>query len=371
MSRYKVIGPLVLVALALVGLAIAFRPGGLHTNSFDEARAPSGGDAFSSAPESVTPTAAPSTSDSASAVATVSIPASPPRGQAAATAPPAGGAGVAAGSSSRCPLPRYPDATCTGVPAGTALTVVNGDLTVSTDGATISGKDVHGCINVMAVGVTVKDSRAQCITDTNSDRARDPANPRLTIEDSEVACPNVDGSTGIGDRNVNVYRVNIHSCENGFDMDSDATIMDSYIHDLHQSVVAHTDGLQSAVGSNLIIEHNTVYGDTLGACGVPSGHTSDCGGTSALNVNNNAAGPHTTNLIISYNLLAGGAYSLYCPIPAMTNVQIIGNHFSRMFYPTGGAFGTSTSCATDGGSSRVSVWSGNVWNDTGAAIAAS
>jgi hypothetical protein len=359
MSRFKIIGPVVLVALAVVGLAIAAATGGLHTTRRQAA------DVASSSPrDSVTSTAAESTPDPATPIASVPLAVSPPRGGAATTAAAAG----PVGSSSSCPLPRYPSAACTGVPAGTALAVVNGDMTVTSDHAVVTGKDVRGCIDVEAVGVTIKDTKAQCITTTNSDRARDPANPRLTIEDSEIACPNVDGSTGIGDRNINVYRVNIHSCENGFDMDSDATILDNYIHDLHQSVIAHTDGLQSAVGSNLIIEHNTIYGDTLGACGVASGHTGNCGGTSAINVNNNPAGPHTTNLIISYNLLAGGAYTLYCPIPAMTNVQVSYNHFSRMFYPNSGNYGTSSACLNDNGSPRTSVWTGNVWNDTGAAI---
>jgi hypothetical protein len=33
------------------------------------------------------------------------------------------------GSTTSCPLPKFPDATCTGVPAGTVLTVVSGDMT--------------------------------------------------------------------------------------------------------------------------------------------------------------------------------------------------------------------------------------------------
>lgn len=263
--------------------------------------------------------------------------------------------------SSSCPLPAYPDASCTGVPSGTVLTTVNGDLTVTTDNAVVNAENVIGCINIQAVGVVVKDSKMQCISTADSTRARDPANPRLTVEDSEVACPDVDGSTGIGDRNINVYRVNIHTCENGFDMDSDATIEDSFIHDLHQSVVAHTDGIQSAVGSNLILNHNTFYGETPGACGVPSGHTADCGGTSAININNSASGPHSSNTTISNNLLAGGAYTLYCPIPSTTNFNVINNHFSKIFYPDYGAFGPATDC--DG-----ETVSGNVDQDTGAPL---
>jgi hypothetical protein len=116
------------------------------------------------------------------------------------------------------------------------------------------------------VGVTVENSKAQCVA--MEDRARDPANPRLTVQDVEIDCRNGGGSggnTGIGDRNFNVYRVNIHNCENGFDADSDITITDSYIHDLFTLPDGtpnqpHMDGLQSAFASNLVIDHNTIYG---------------------------------------------------------------------------------------------------------------
>ena len=131
----------------------------------------------------------------------------------------------------RCPgYPAFPSAGCTGVPPGTALTDVDGDLVVTTDGEVVSGKNVNGCIVVQAVGVTIENSKARCVA--AEDRARDPANPRLTVQDVEIDCRNKGGSHGIGDRNINVYQVNIHHCENGFDADSDMTITDSYIHDL-------------------------------------------------------------------------------------------------------------------------------------------
>lgn len=279
-----------------------------------------------------------------------------------------------------CPLPNYPDETCTGVPSGTSLRRVPADVTsgpgwmwngdgaiqVTVDGTVIDGLEVAGCISVEATGVTVRNTRAQCITTGSSPRARDPMSPRLTIEDCEVVCPDMDGTTAIGDRNINVYRVNIHGCENGFDMDSDAEIHDSYIHDLHQSVIAHTDGLQSAVGTNLVIDHNRFYAETPGACGDPSGHTADCGGTSAININNTAAGPMSANTTVSHNLVAGGAYTLYCPVPQTLNFRVVDNQWSTIFYPNGGAYGTSSDCrATMAG---VSEWSGNVWKETGAAI---
>ncbi|HSX43541.1 MAG TPA: DUF4082 domain-containing protein, partial [Candidatus Saccharimonadales bacterium] len=51
---------------------------------------------------------------------------------------------------SACPLPKYPDATCTGVPAGTSLTVVSGDMNISTANTVVDSKDIRGCIDVTA-----------------------------------------------------------------------------------------------------------------------------------------------------------------------------------------------------------------------------
>ncbi len=259
-----------------------------------------------------------------------------------------------------CALPKYPDASCTGVPAGTALTAVNGDLTVSTDNAVISGKSVSGCIDVAAVGVTIKNSKATCITTSNNSRARDPANPRLTIQDSEVDCGNKLGSTAIGDRNINVYRTNIHGCENGFDMDSDSVIQDSYIHDLFNSAVSdpHTDGLQSGVGNNLLINHNTFYGFDTG-CKYPN--NGSCNGTSAINIFNPPTGPAVHDTTVSNNLLAGGAYSLYCPRVGTTNFKITGNHFSTIYSPHVGEYGPSSDCTDE-------TQSGNIYQETGAAL---
>ena len=188
----------------------------------------------------------------------------------------------------------------------------------------------------------------------------------MTVEDSEIDCGEAPGSSAVGDTNFRALRLNIHGCENGFDADGNADIEDNYIHDLFQSVQAHTDGLQSAIGSNLTINHNRFYAETPSLCGAEQGK--DCGGTSAINVNNNPSGPHTTNLIISNNLLAGGAYTLYCPKPSMTNVQVFGNRFSRLYYPNDGAFGPESDCLNDNGTPRVTVWRNNVWDDTGKPI---
>jgi hypothetical protein len=219
----------------------------------------------------------------------------------------------------------------------------------------VSGLDVAGGFYVTGAGSTIKNSKANAISVAGA--ARSTANPRLTIQDSEVNCGNQGGSTAIGDLNFTVIRVNIHGCENGFDVDSDASITDSYIHDLYNSIVGdpHTDGLQSAVGSNLTITHNVFYGFTTG-CAYPN--NGSCNGTSAININNNPSGPHSSNTLVNKNLFAGGAYALYCPKPSTINFQVLDNHFSRVYSPNVGEFGPASDCSDD-------TQAGNVIHETG------
>ncbi|HSX16924.1 MAG TPA: right-handed parallel beta-helix repeat-containing protein [Patescibacteria group bacterium] len=267
----------------------------------------------------------------------------------------------------------WPGSSNTGVPSGTTLQRVPQDITsgsgwswnstdqviyVTGSNATLSGLNVSGGIIATVAGVTIKNTKASGIG--MSGAARNTANPRLTIQDSEIDCGNQLGSTAIGDINLTVVRVNIHGCENGFDTDSDTSITDSYIHDLFNSTVGdpHTDGLQSAVGSNLTITHNVFYGFTTG-CVYPN--NGSCNGTSAINVNNNSSGPTSSNTTISKNLLAGGAYTLYCPVPATVNFKVMDNHFSRVYSPNVGEFGPSSDCVGE-------TQSGNVIHETGAAV---
>ncbi|HZR29630.1 MAG TPA: Ig-like domain-containing protein [Terriglobales bacterium] len=262
----------------------------------------------------------------------------------------------------------WPDATNTGVPPGKTLTIVNGDIEITAPNTVIDAKDIRGCVLVNAPGVVIKRSRINCagfVVVTNNSASiyhGGYTGAGLLIEDSEVSCLDGNGmpanGTAIGDNNFTVRRLNIHGCENGFDVDLNADIEDSYIHDLFQSAVAHTDGLQSADGSNLTINHNTIYGDSPGC---PNTDGSGCGGTSAININNCDPAmrtcPTSSNTTVSNNLIAGGSYTLYCPIKPTVNFRVLNNHFSTVFSSKGGAFGFSSDCGDE-------IQSGNVVHET-------
>ncbi|HKT02830.1 MAG TPA: hypothetical protein VJT31_25140 [Rugosimonospora sp.] len=284
----------------------------------------------------------------------VSVPApAPATGSATASASPTPRASASAAPSKApagrtsiaCPLPRHPDASCTGVPAGTALTVVNGGMTITTPNTVIDRKDVRGCIRVQAPGVVIRRSKVSCndfivIASFHGEYS----GKGLVVEDSDVSCNNGPG-TGISDTNVIALRLNIHGCENGFSIDSNFQVYDTYVHDLFNSAETHTDGIEMEGGANITVNHDTLLSGT--------------GGNSAIITDPTKM----SNVTISDNLLAGGAYTLFCPRDSSSNVRVLDNRVSRMFYPSGGQYGPWSDCQ------KVAQVAGNVWDDSGQALA--
>jgi hypothetical protein len=252
--------------------------------------------------------------------------------------------------------PGFPGEDTTGVSRGTALSAYTGPSTISTPNREIVGKTM-GCIRVEAPGVVIRSSRISCGDGGVAVASYDGhyAGTPLLLEDTEIDCQNT-GGTAIGDANVTARQLNIHGCENGFDINQNITVEDSYIHDMYNSAEAHTDGIQFAShfengqlvpgALNVTIRHNTIYG--MGADG--------SFGTSAI-ITNHPGTDH--NVLIENNLLAGGAYTLYCNSPgAGANYRVVNNHFSRKFKSMVGYYGPSEDCADE-------TQSGNVYHETG------
>ena len=173
----------------------------------------------------------------------------------------------------------------------------------------------------------------------------------------------------IGDTNFTARRVDVHGCENGFDLDQNVTIEDSFVHNLYNSDISHTDGIQFAGGhykivdgeyvrdadgnfvvvsnaANLTIRHNTI--DAYNP-------TDQQDATSAIISNHGS----DTNILIEANLLAGGGYTIYCDQNSTgINYRVVDNHFSTVFHDKVGAYAPSTDCSDE-------IQSGNVYHESG------
>ena len=296
----------------------------------------------------------------------------------------------------------WPGPRTTGVPADTNLTRVPQQarrgpgwewdsrdriLVVDAPDATITGLDVDGGLYIRGSGVVIQESRAKFLaldpggpanfchpaesetiraltecTDVPgvSDDAAGASRAEPTVlEDSEIDYHGTpeDPGTCITGRNLTVRRTDVSGCENGVDADSYVTITDSYVHDLYNSATGdpHTDALQSGVGAHLVLEHNVFYGFTQG-CTYPD-DSGSCNGTSAINLGGQPDESTVQHTLVRRNLLAGGAYTLYCPTRAPRDFAVRQNWFSSAFSGTAdrrtdrrrvGAYGPAAECGRPG-----------------------
>ena len=244
----------------------------------------------------------------------------------------------------------FPNASNTGVPAGTVLTK-RGSLTVTQPNTVIDSLEIDGCLTIAktASNVTLKNSliRAKdCIWNIDDTAGA----PGLKVIDTEIdGLGGTTGDAGIHGYGYTLTRVNIHGTGDGLKVGTGDVIQDSYIHDLAITSSSHNDGIQCLDAASLTINHNTII-------------VKD-GATSAIILSTGSA-DDMRNIMISNNLLGGGAYTVYGGYQAgvdvlsrVSNIQILNNRFTTQIFPKSGYYGPLTSI-----SSPVIV-SGNVWFD--------
>ena len=154
----------------------------------------------------------------------------------------------------------FPNASNTGVPAGTQLTTSNGNLTISTSGAVISGRQINGCVTVNAPNVTIRNSKIAC----NGASAIWSGSTGLVVEDVTVDCGNVAGRTAITPARYTARRVNAYALREhllGEQRRPDRGLLHPRPGPCCTATQPHTDSVQLPGGaSNVTIRHNTVYG---------------------------------------------------------------------------------------------------------------
>jgi len=267
----------------------------------------------------------------------------------------------------------FPDATNTGVPPGTTLRDVPGQVSsgpgwhydprgwveVDGNGAVLSGLSLHCNLDISASNVTIKDVQVEAFGQSSFGISlRNTSN--VTIENSTIEGFNAGaGRLMVGVKDIfgdstgtSVLDNNISRVSTGVQI-YQGLIQGNYIHDMGFIAGDHTNGITVSGGSTpLTIQHNTVLVNA-GQC-------------DAISLFQDTVAE--ANKVIKDNLLAGGGYTIYggegSKGPA-SNIIIENNRISDLFYPAGGFYGPLAYFAPGDGN----VWSGNVWDSTGIMIA--
>ncbi len=145
----------------------------------------------------------------------------------------------------------WPNASNTGVPAGTQLTN-SGGMTISTANTVVEAKNISGTVRVTAQGVTIRKCK---INGGGNGFAVDSDGHNVIIEDCEIW--NASNSPVLC-QGGKVLRCNLHHADNGVVTQGGDLVQDCYIHDLGITSDAHVDGISVQSGSGTVIRHNHV-----------------------------------------------------------------------------------------------------------------
>ena len=251
-----------------------------------------------------------------------------------------------------------PGPTNTGVPAGTALSVVNGDLVVTTPGAVIDAKHIKGALIIRASNVKV--TRSLIDGRAGSDSVDIQSGSGILLQDDEVtvAQPSVTIDS-MHVRGATLNRLNIHGGVDGMKLGSNSTVENCWIHGLQYfssdpaqgGKPTHNDTIQIMSGSNIHIVGNYLQAIATNNAAVQI--TQDKGTTSGVYISGNwADGGGCT-----FNFSGHGPGGTLLP---MSGISATNNRFGHNTKFAG--------CAILTDLQTTITQSGNVFDDTGAPV---
>jgi hypothetical protein len=256
----------------------------------------------------------------------------------------------------------FPDASCTGVPAGQTLTIVTTDQTYGSNynGQTISNMDFRGWVNITGSNITIKNSifRGRAANGINHGLLNTDGTATVIMDSEFVPASPSATIDGLWTRNTSLYRVNIHGSVDGMKAGTNTLVQDSYIHDMSYFTSdpnqgggpTHNDGVQIMAGeSNVTLLHNRIDMST----------TQD--GNAALQSSG-------LNSRVENNYLDGGGCTLNFAAQVLggatlTPIYVINNRFGRHQSFTGCTALISLKTV-------MTQYTGNVWDDTGQPVPA-
>ncbi len=273
----------------------------------------------------------------------------------------------------------FPDAADTGVPAGTPLRAVPGQVTsgpgwswvtadrevdVTGNSVSLRGLAIAGTLSIMSSKVTIDDVAVSPAPGAPFGIGLRHATD-ATIENTSVTGHDAGaGRVGVAICDVNGTSVgtvishdDITDFKTAIQM-STGQIASSYIHDPGYVLGDHTNGiLDLGTTQPLTVIRNTIL--------------ISLGQTDAVSLDATAGGQPVANKTIVDNLLGGGSYTIYAGTShgnVTRDIRISGNIFSQQFFPSSGKFGAAAYFAAGG---TGNIWAGNTWGTTGEMIAAS
>lgn len=179
----------------------------------------------------------------------------------------------------------FPNASNTGIPAGTTLTNYTGTCNITTPNTTITGKTISNCytLSINANNVTIRNSK---FIGSNLD----VQSGSLTLEDSEGDLGSDPNGQGITGGPMTAARLNFYGGHRQMWCDH-CTVTDSYFHgqNISQDPTAHASAMRT--------ENNTTYRHNTVACDIPS--TPQGGGCSAPQTGYPDFGPIHNNTLDS------------------------------------------------------------------------
>lgn len=237
----------------------------------------------------------------------------------------------------------FPDASTTGIPAGTTLTPYSGPTTFSTSGATISGKIINSAIVITGNNITIE----KCRITYNGPWGVACEGAGIIVQDCKLIGPGTAGAgNGVIVGHGTFLRNDISQSENGIVTDgNDIVIRDNYIHDLNSNAEPHYDGISVQGGQHrVLIEHNTVIARDTSCVFIKD----DFGPIDDVTVRNNyldgsacsypvyvdgrGSGGPITNVTIENNVIVKGVFGFYS---VDQSSPIIRNNTELLVPPTG------------------------------------
>jgi len=267
------------------------------------------------------------------------------------------------------PRPAFPDASCTGVPAGITLTTYTGPCTITTPNTVIDSKLVNCVLHPRAAGIVIRNSRIIGGVYGNTGASA----PSFIITDSEIVAPQVGSNSeanGLGEANFVGTRLEVTGGNRGVYCRFNATLRDSWVHGTNISATsnAHASAVRQSQGCTLV--HNRLQ---CSAQDTPQG-----GGCSADLTGYGDFEPVANNLVQdNFFVTTPGGACAYGGSSGDDGVKPFGNQahdirFINNVFDRGpvGDHGTRN-CGfyfpiTDFDSTRPgNVWTGNTWIDGG------